>query len=164
MISPHQGVGILFEHDGKKCITLPRTDKFGLGVTASIHTYESAVMFSKHFYASLHISSLDCKIVDDESGNTFTSNMQPEESLFDRIDVKYPAPINIYGEIFGVKSLDVRKGCPTSRFDSIEECIKAIEITFKRECGGEPWILVDDNYDSWEEAKARFIEIYSEIS
>jgi len=161
MISPEQGVGIEFEQQGKKCITLPRTSKYEFGVCASVHTYNGAVMFATHFYASLHIPDLNCKIIDAKDDRTFTSNMQPEESLFKRIDVKHPAPANLYGETFGVKALEVRKGQPTSRFNSIEECIEAIESTFTNECGCEPWILVDDNYDSWEEAKERLIKLYS---
>lgn len=160
MILPEHGVGIVFEQYGKKCITLPRTSKYQLGVCASVFTYTSNVIFAKHFYASLHISNLDCKIVGDETDSTFSSNMQPEESIFNRIDVKYKSPVNVYGETFGVKTLEVRKGCPTSRFDTIEECIETVESTFIEECGGEPWILVDDNYDSWEEAKERLMEQY----
>ena len=161
MILPEQGVGIEFENNGKKCITLPRTSEFDFGVCASVFTYAGNVMLAKHFYASLHISDLKCKIIGDKSDSTFCSNMQPEESTFKRIDVKYKSPVNVYNDKFGVKSLEVRKGCPTSRFDTIEECIEAIESTFTNKCGGEPWILVDDNYDSWEEAKERLMKQYS---
>lgn len=163
MISPEQGVGIEFENNGNKCITLPRTSKFQLGVTASVYTYAGNVMFATHFYASLHISDLDCEIIGDDSGKKFSSNTQPKESMFKRIDVKRIMPTNIYNEKFGVKFLDTGKGCLTTRFDSIEETVEAIESTFIDKCGGEPWILVNDSYDPWEEAKARFIKLYSEV-
>ena len=167
MISPEQGVGIEFENNGKKCITLPRTSVYDFGVTVNVYTYADNLIFAKHFYASLHISDVKCKIIDDKSDMTFTSNTQPKESLFERIDVKYKSPVDVYsedvyGETFGAKTIEVRKGCPTSRFDTIEDCVEAIESTFIKECGGEPWILVDDNYDSWEEAKERLIKLYSE--
>jgi len=164
MISPEQGVGIEFENNGRRCITLPRNGIFDLNIQANIHTYIGGVWYATHFYASLHIPNLSCKIIGDTSDATFNSNVQPEESRFDRIDVTYPAPANIYGDNFVVKCLEIRKGCPTGRFDSIEECIKGIELAFKENFGGKPWILTDDNHDSWNEKKTILIKEFSEDS
>ena len=161
MISPEQGVGIEFEHNERRCITLPRTGIFDLNIQANIHTYIGSVWYAKHFYASLHFNNLNCKIIGDISDATFISNTQPKESRFKRIDVLYPAPANVYGDRFGVKYLEIKKGCPTTRFSSIEECIKAIELSFEDNFGGEPWILTDDNYDSWDEKKISLIKEYS---
>jgi hypothetical protein len=162
MISPEQGVGIVFEYNGNKCITLPRTRKYDLYVQVNVHTFKGSVVFAEHFYASLNVSNLSCKIIGDKSDRMFISNMQPEESKFKRIDIFAPAMGNIYGESFGVRELEIRKGCPTIRFESIKDCIEAIESTFKEEFSGEPWVLSGSNYEPWEEAKLQLIKLYRE--
>lgn len=162
MISHEQGVGIEFEYRGRKCITLPRETIYNFGVCASVTTYMDSVAFASHFYATLHFPTLSCKIIDDYSGKTFVCNTQPPESKIDSIEVKHVAPNPIYGETYGIKTLEVGRGVTTSRFDSIEECLSAIESTFTKSVGGNPWVLVDDNYDSWEKAKSRYIKFYME--
>lgn len=163
MISPEQGVGIEFETDGKRYITLPRTGMFDLHASVVITSYIGVVAWAKHFSASIHISGLSCKLVGDESNNRFRSSAQPKESKFDRIDVTMPAPHNVYCDDFefGVDKtkLQIRKGCPTSRFDSLEECFEAVELTFEKKLGA-PWILSSDNYEPWEETKINLTKLY----
>lgn len=161
MISPEQGVGIEFEYDGDKCITLPRSD-FGLDVRVELLTYIGQCFNAVHYYASLHISGLSCKIIGDKPDRTFSSNTQPEESSFRRIDVTAPATQDIYSTTYGRKWLDVRKGFPTSRFDSIEDCIEAVELTFRENFDPESWVLSGSNHEPWEEVKIKLIKEYSE--
>lgn len=139
-------------------VTLPRTD-FNVGVHVS--SWKGITLGASHFYASLNTSSLNCKIIGDESGKTFTGNQQPEETMSKRIDVFGIAPKNVYGEYFGRNSIEIRKGDRTTRFCSIEECIEAVESTFKNEFD-EHWKLVEDCTDTtWEEYKTQLLEDYS---
>lgn len=161
MISPEQGVGIEFEYDGDKCITLPRSD-FGLYVRAEVFSYIGQCANAIHYYASLHISDLSCKIIGNESDETFSSNVQPKKSSFKRIDVYAPAKQDIYSTAYGRKWLDVRMGCPTSRFDSIEECIEAVELTFRENFDPELWVLSGSNHKPWDKTKAELIKFHNE--
>ena len=139
-------------------VTLPRTD-FNVGV--KVTSYRGITLGASHFYASLNISSLNCKIIGDESGKTFTGNQQPGETQHKRIDAIGIAPKNVYGEYLGRNSIEIRKGDSTTRFCSIEECIEAVESTFKNEFDHQ-WKLVEDCTDTtWEEYKAKLLEDYS---
>lgn len=162
-ISPDKGVGIVFEYRDKECITLPRTGDYDLEVDAEITTYAGLVWYAVHFYASLRVHDLRCKVVDDDLNKVFNSNMQPKESSFSRIDVTTVAKQDIYTEDEnGKKIIDVKKGWETSIFDNIEDCIEAIESTFN-EMFGEPWILKRYCRDeSWEESKRKTIKFYNE--
>lgn len=162
-ISPDKGVGIIFEYRGKECITLPRTGDYDLEVDAEIVTYAGLVWYATHFSASLRIHDLKCKIVDDDSDKIFESNMQPKESLFRRIDVKAPAKKDWYEDKeHDKKFLVLRKGDYVTRFDNIEDCIEAIELTFDN-VFSEPWILKRAHRDaSWEESKRKTIKFYNE--
>lgn len=164
-ISPNKGVGIVFDYDGKKCITLPRTSDYSLEVDAEITTYAGLVWYAIHFYASLRVHDLRCKVIDDDSDKIFCSNMQPKESLFNRIDVTAISKQDIYTENEnGRKIIDVKKGYETSRFDNIEDCIEAIESTFN-EMFDEPWVLKRScREESWEESKRKTIEFYNKHS
>lgn len=138
-------------------VTLPRSD-FNVGV--KITSWRGITLGASHFYASLNTSSLNCKIIGDDSGETFSGNQQPEETQGKRIDVFGIAPKNIYGECLGRKSIETRKGYPTTRFNSIEECIEAVESTFENEFDYR-WKLVEDCTDTpWEEYKKELIEDY----
>ena len=138
-------------------VTLPRSD-FNVG--ANVTSYRGITLGASHFYASLNISSLNCKIIGDDSGETFSGNQQPEETQGKRIDVFGIAPKNVYGEYLGRKSIEIRKGYPTTRFNSIEECIEAVESTFENEFDYR-WKLVEDCTDTpWEEYKKELIEDY----
>ncbi|MCK4666911.1 hypothetical protein KAU33_09190 [Candidatus Dependentiae bacterium] len=161
MISPDEGAGIEFEYDGDKCITLSRTD-LGLYVRAEVFSYIGQCANAVHYYASLHISDLSCKIIGDESGETFSSNVQPKKSSFRRIDVSAPAAQDIYSTTYGRKWLDAKKGCLTSRFDSIEDCIEAVELTFRENFDPELWVLSGRNHEPWDKAKAELIKEYKE--
>ena len=139
-------------------VTLPRTD-FNVGVHVS--SWKGITLGASHFYASLNISSLNCKIIGDDSGETFSGNQQPEKTQRKRIDAIGIAPKNVYGEYMGRNSIEVRKGDLTTRFNSIEECIEAVESTFENEFN-QQWKLVEDCTDtSWEEYKKELIEDYS---
>ena len=161
MISSDQGVGIKFKSNGINYITLPRTG-FNFHIRVEVSTYIGQCIEAVHYYASLYIPSLSCKIIGDKSDKTFTSNFQPEESLFDKINVLAPAKSDVYSRTFGRKWLDVRKGSPTSRFDSIEECIEAVELTFRENFDSESWVLSGDNHEAWDEAKIELIKLHSE--
>lgn len=138
--------------------TLPRTN-FNIGV--KITSWKGIVFDASHFYASLNISSLDCKIIGDESGQTFSGNQQPEETQSKRIDVFGIATKNVYGKYFEKNSIEIRKGYPTTRFNSIEECIEAVELTFKTDFN-EKWKLVESYTDiPWKEYKQELIEDHS---
>ena len=141
-----------------EAVTLPRSD-FNVGV--NVTSWRGITLGASHFYASLNISSLNCKIIGDDSGETFSGNQQPEETQGKRIDVFGIAPKNVYGEYLGRKSIEIRKGHPTTRFNSIEECIEAIESTFENEFDHR-WKLIEDCTDTpWEEYKKELIEDYS---
>lgn len=161
MISPDKGVGIKFEYNGDKCITLPRTG-FDLDVRAEVFSYIGQCFNAVHFYASLHISDLSCIIIGEKTDRTFSSNIQPKESSFRRIDVLAPAKQDTYSTTYGRKWLDVGKGCPTSRFDNIEDCIEAVELTFRENFDPESWVLSGSNHEPWDEAKAELIKEYKE--
>jgi len=161
MISPDKGVGIEFEYSGDKSITLPRTG-FDLHVRAEVFSYIGQCANAVHYYASLHISDLSCKVIGDESDMTFSSNVQPKESSFKRIDVLAPAKQDIYSTSFGRKCLDVKRGCPTSRFDTIEDCIEAVELAFRENFDPEYWVLSSSNHEPWEKAKAELIKFHNE--
>ena len=139
-------------------VTLPRSN-FNVGV--NVTSYRGITLGASHFYASLNISSLNCKIIGDDSGEIFSGNQQPEETQSKRIDVFGIAPENVYDEYLGRMSIEIRKGDPTTRFDSIEECIEAVESTFENEFDHR-WKLVEDCTDaSWEKYKKELVEDYS---
>ena len=138
-------------------VTLPRTN-FNVGVCVT--SWNGITLDASHFYASLNVSCLNCKIIGDDSGETFSGNQQPEETQHKRIDAIGIAPKNVYGEYFGRNSIEVRKGDPTTRFNSIEECIEAVESTFENEFD-QRWKLVEDCTDTpWEKYKKELIEDY----
>ena len=137
--------------------TLPRTD-FNVGV--KITSWKGITLGASHFYASLNTSSLNCKIIGDDSGETFSGNQQPEETQSKRIDVFGIATENVYDEYLGRMSIEIRKGDPTTRFNSIEECIEAVESTFENKFD-QRWKLIEDCTDTtWEEYKKELIEDY----
>ena len=139
-------------------VTITRTN-FNVGVHVS--SWRGITLGASHFYASLNVSGLNCKIIGDNSGETFHGNQQPEETQGKRIDAVGIAPKNVYGEYLGRKSIEIRKGYPTTRFNSIEECIEAVESTFQNEFNHQ-WKLIEDCTDTqWEEYKKELIEDYS---
>ena len=154
MVLTTDGVGIEFENNGVACITLPRSE-CDCKVRTEIITYAGIATSEGHFYASLHISDLSFHKMGDESSMTSWSNMQPKESRFDRTDVTMKAPKAIYGDVFGRKMIEVRKGFPTSRFENVQDCLAAIESTFKKEFYNHDskWVLSGPNDELWEEYK-----------
>ena len=148
--------------DGKlrevDAVTLPRSN-FNVGV--NVTSWRGITLGASHFYASLNISSLNCKINGDDSGEIFSGNQQPEETQAKRIDVFGIATENVYGEYLGRNSIEIRKGDLTTRFNSIEECIEAVESTFENEFDHR-WKLIEDCTGTpWEEYKKELIEDYS---
>jgi hypothetical protein len=108
--------------------------------------------FANHVYATLRVPRLIC--------NSKLIRVYKEFKM----DVKYPAPRLIkHGN-----KVDVTKGSLTSRFDSIESLIIAVESHFNQ-IFGEPWELQSyDNYfrytdlETWETTKSLLRSIYGE--
>jgi len=158
---PDEGVGITFINiNNEKCITLPRDPPI---VHVVITSFRGIVAFAEHFYATLRIPTLSCKTLDKPTDNTFTTNSQPEESRGKRIDISAPAKKDWYEDnARGGKFRVLREGDITTRFDSIKDCIEAIELTFNQHFEP-PWTLKRELDDlSWAETKIEFLKMYGE--
>jgi len=156
-IDPHKGAGIEFEHNGKQCITLHRTE---MDVGVRITTYAGIVGYASHFYASFEVPSLSCVVIDSDGKEKFWTNIQPHESDSYVIEITKQADKPIYSENFGKRITEVKRGERTRRFDSVYEVIEAIESSFNK-IFGEPWKLYMCYTDTtWEEYKKELLEDY----
>lgn len=162
---PNEGVGLKFNASfdgisGEQCITVPRTE-YGLQVSSNVSTFVGTSPEAVHFYASLNVEGLYYYQLSDPTKSLQSSNVQPKNTQFFKVDIYVPAKKDVYSFCMGEDRLMAAKGEPTHQFDTIEECIEAIELEFNR-LFGEPWILGSNSSDTWEEYKKELLSDYSE--
>lgn len=158
-INPNEGANVVFieSSSNKECVTMQRSEH-GLCVGARVTTFIGA-LDAEHFYATLSVSPLMYRYTNESTGCK-TSTCQPEPSKGIRINVCGTAKHNIYSKYVGEKHLEISKGMPTSRFESVEDAIEAIEAEFNR-IFGDPWTLKHWCADeTWEEYKKELLEDY----